>query len=65
MSKQLIKDLALHLDGANTEHEKAVKGNKAAATRFRKHLSQMKHLATKLRAESKTWPLPGKEEIVA
>lgn len=65
MSKQLIKDVALHLDGANTEYEKAVKGNKAAATRFRKHLSQMKHLATKLRAESKNWPLPTEQEAKA
>ena len=65
MSKTKIKDLALQLDAANTEHEKAVKGNQAAARRFRKHLQNIKTLATQLRAESKTWPLTGKEQAEA
>jgi hypothetical protein len=55
MGKAKIKEIAIELEGALNEFDKSASGNKAAAIRFRKHLSRIRYMIDDLRAESKTW----------
>lgn len=61
-SKEKIKEVALQLEAVTVEHEKALKGNKSAAQRFRKHLGNIKKMCSDLRKESLSWPIPEKKE---
>lgn len=53
--REMIKQIALELEGALQEVDKSASGNKSAGIRFRKHLSNIRDLTAGLRAESKTW----------